>query len=71
MDNRDGPFPELPGWRFTLTEISFGVFRAEGFHDDGRTVSRMGHDVPLLIKEAAKDARNLPKRRGSMSHTEI
>jgi hypothetical protein len=30
---------------------------------DGRSVSRVGHDVPLLIKETADDARNLPDRR--------
>jgi len=71
MDNREPAFPELPGWRFTLTETSFGVYRAEGFHEDGRTVSRMGHDLPLLIKETAEDARNLPGRRDGLSHNEI
>jgi len=31
-------FPNLPGWRFTLTETSMGVYRAEGRHTDGRSV---------------------------------
>lgn len=37
------------------------VYRAEGLHADGRTVSRVGHDLPLLIKEIGEDAQNLPK----------
>ena len=56
-------FPELPGWRFTLTETSNGVYRAEGFHDDGRSVSRMGHDLPALIRETVEDAQSLPEKR--------
>ncbi|MGJ4883013.1 hypothetical protein [Bradyrhizobium sp. HKCCYLRH1065] len=63
-DDDPGPaFPELPGWRFTLTETSFGVYRAEGFHDDGRSVSRLGHDLPMLIRETAHDAKTLPRRK--------
>ncbi|MDF0583536.1 hypothetical protein [Bradyrhizobium yuanmingense] len=62
-DDREPTFPELPGWHFTLIETSSGVYRAEGFHDDGRSVSRFGHDLPVLIKETAEDARNLPRRK--------
>jgi hypothetical protein len=62
MGTSEPTFPEILGWRFSLTETSFGVYRAEGFHADGRSVSRMGHDLPALIKETAEDARNLPER---------
>ena len=63
MDNRTPPFPELPGWRFSIAETSMSVYRVEGLHADGRSVSRVGHDLPLLIKEVGEDARNLPERR--------
>lgn len=63
MGAREPKFPEIPGWRFTLAETSVGVCRAEGFRDDGRSVSRMGHELPVLIKETAEDTRNLPRRK--------
>jgi hypothetical protein len=63
MSTRGPKFPEIPGWRFTLTETSFGVYRAEGFHDDGRSVSHFGQDLQSLIKETADDARTLPDKR--------
>jgi hypothetical protein len=63
MGTSEPTFPEMPGWRFSLTETSFGVYRAEGFHADGRSVSRTGHDLPALIKETAEDARNLRGKR--------
>jgi hypothetical protein len=63
MGASEPTFPEVPGWHFSLTETSFGVYRAEGFHADGRSVSRMGHDLPALIQDAAEDARNLPEGR--------
>jgi hypothetical protein len=63
MNAREPKLPEIPGWRFTLTETSFGAYRAEGLHDDGRSVTRMGHDLPTLIRETAEDARNLSERR--------
>jgi len=56
-------FPDLPGWHFNLTEVSFCVYRAEGRHDDGRSVSRVGHELPQLIRETGEDARNLPEKR--------
>jgi len=63
MDTSEPTFPEILGWSFSLMETSFGVYRAEGFHADGRSVSRMGHDLHSLIKDTAEDARNLPERR--------
>jgi hypothetical protein len=62
MDVED-TFPDLPGRHFSLTEVSFGVCRAEGRHDDGRSVSRVGPDLPQLIRETGEDARNLPEKR--------
>jgi hypothetical protein len=63
MDSSDPTFPDLPGWRFSLTETSMCVYRAEGHHIDGRSVSRTGHDLPALVRQAVEDARNLPERR--------
>jgi hypothetical protein len=63
MDKSEPGFPDLPGWHFTLTETSMCVYRAEGHHADGRSVSRVGDDLPTLIKETVEDARNLPERR--------
>jgi hypothetical protein len=62
MSNSTPEFPEMPGWRFKLTEVSFGVYQAEGFHDDGRSVSRFGHDLRALIKETTDDVRSLHER---------
>jgi hypothetical protein len=65
MDYSDPLFPTLPGWRFSLTETSANVYRAEGRHTDGRSVSRMGSEAELaaLIRDTVEDARNLPERR--------
>jgi hypothetical protein len=62
MSTNEPKFPEIPGWRFTLTETSFGVYRVEGFHDDCRSVSRQGHNLPVLINETTDDARNLTEK---------
>jgi hypothetical protein len=56
-------FPDLPGWEFKLEEIAWNWYRADGTHDDGRSVSRMGGDPDTLLKECADDARHLPQRR--------
>jgi hypothetical protein len=64
MDQSDPLFPTLLGGRFSLTETSANVYRAEGYHTDGRSVSRMGTEVELatLIRDIVEDARNLPGR---------
>ena len=48
MDHSDPLFPTLPGWRFSLTETSANVYRAEGRHIDGRSVSRIGTEGELI-----------------------
>jgi hypothetical protein len=53
----------LPGWTFNLEEVSNGFWRAEGRHDDGRSVSRMGSDEFELLRECMEDARLLPEKR--------
>jgi hypothetical protein len=55
--------PDLPGWRFSLREISNGCWQAEGRHTDGRSVSRVGSDESELMKECMRDARHLPEKR--------
>jgi hypothetical protein len=55
------PFPNLPGWHFSVMETSMSVYRVEGLHADGRTVCHVGHDLPLLIKEIGEDAQTLTK----------
>jgi hypothetical protein len=53
----------LPGWRFSLREMSYGAWEAEGRHVDGRSVSRTGSDEAVLLRECIEDARMLPKDR--------
>jgi len=55
--------PDLPGWHFSLSEVSNGVWRADGQHTDGRSVSRMGTDETQVLKDCMEDARQLPARR--------
>jgi hypothetical protein len=52
----------LPGWNFTLEEVSYGAWRAEGRHNDGRSVSRMGSDELALLRECAVEARMMPEK---------
>lgn len=53
--------PTLDGWRFYLEEVSNGVFRVDGKHTDGRTVSRTGpqHEV---LKRSIEDVRDLSEK---------
>jgi hypothetical protein len=54
-------FPDAPGWRFTVEEVSNSVYRVDGEHIDGRSVSRLGtFDPDMLIKQALSDALSLP-----------
>jgi hypothetical protein len=49
----------LPGWVFTVDEVSAGVFEVVGCDPSGRTVSRKGTDPEELIARCKEDARAL------------
>ena len=53
--------PTLASWHFTMEEISYGRWRVEGRHPDGRSVGRIGSERAL--GECADDARSLPEKR--------
>jgi hypothetical protein len=55
--------PSVPGWRFAVNEVSTGVYKATGVHDDGRSVERTNSDLNALYRDIADDARRLPERR--------
>ena len=55
--------PKAPGWQFTATEVSAGVLRVDGVHEDGRSVSRVGTDHSAVLQECVEDAIGLPERR--------
>lgn len=52
-------FPELPGWRFDVEEVSAGVFRAVGVDEAGRSVQATGIDPDQLLDECRRAARNM------------
>ncbi|HEY8463770.1 MAG TPA: hypothetical protein VIM29_07095 [Bacillota bacterium] len=47
-------FKELPGWNFTVDEVSAGVYKVIGKDPAGRSVERIGTDPDELI-EKCKD----------------
>jgi len=52
------------GWHFTIEEVSYGHWVAEGHHEDGRSVSRHGGpDVEAVLGKCVEDAKGLPERR--------
>lgn len=53
----------LPGWTFSMDEVSAGVWRVRGWHLDGRSVERTGTEESLLLKECVEDAKRLMGKR--------
>jgi hypothetical protein len=49
-------FDELPGWTFTVEEISAGVYRVGGRDLAGRSVSLTGEDPDKLLQDACARA---------------
>ena len=51
-------YPDLPGWKFTITEVSNNVYRIDGRGADGRSVSRVGSGVEedQLMQACIQDA---------------
>jgi hypothetical protein len=58
-------FDDLPGWTFVTTELSSEKYRVDGIHPDGRSITRSGIDLELLLVECADDARNLAAKPGA------
>jgi hypothetical protein len=56
---------ELPGWTFTVDELSAGVYRVEGRDAVGRTVSMTGTDPERLLADAQDWARKKDDARPS------
>jgi hypothetical protein len=46
----------VPGWYFRVTEISAGVYEAEGTDLHNRRVRRVGTDPDALVTECVRDA---------------
>jgi hypothetical protein len=62
----------LPGWRFSIKEVSSGHWRVEGRHEDGRSVSCDDADERAALRACAEDARGLapgrPDREQAREH---
>lgn len=54
--------PKAPDWRFRVKEVANNVYRVDGHHPDGRTVSRTGVGEQTLA-ECIEDACTLPPGR--------
>ena len=55
--------PDVPGWKFTITEVSNNVYRIDGRDAAGRSVSRTSHKLGELIQECVTDALEVSSRR--------
>ena len=52
---------DLPGWKFSVEEVTNGVYRAEGVDRHGRSVGATGPDADALlakVREYAHDIAN-------------
>ena len=47
-------FPDLPGWTFTVDEVSANVYKIVGRDGSGRSVEATGTDYDALLKEARR-----------------
>jgi hypothetical protein len=59
-------FTDLPGWRFTIHEVSAGCYRVEGQDAQGHQVSTTGTDVEAALNQCklyAIDVADSPKGR--------
>lgn len=56
--------PDLPGWKFTITEVSNNVYRIDGRDANGRSISRTGSGVGQdeLMQACIQDALEIFKR---------
>ena len=50
---------ELTDWKFSLEEVSNGVYRAEGVDRHGRSVGATGDDADALLAKVREYAHDL------------
>jgi len=50
-------FPEVPGWIFTVQEVSNGVHRIDGRDSAGHLVSRVGSNFNTTVGKCIEDAK--------------
>jgi hypothetical protein len=60
-------FRDIPGWHFTVYEVSAGVYKVNGMDEAKRSVERVGTDPDLLIEECKEYAKRITKRHGDGS----
>jgi len=49
-------FPELPGWSFSMDEVSAGVYEVVGSDERGRRVSARGTVLDAVLEECRREA---------------
>jgi len=52
-------YPELPGWKFELDEVSAGVYEVVGRDRAGHVVQSKGIDPDELLEKCRKEAVDL------------
>jgi len=60
----DLEFPELPGWRFNVDEVSAGVYRVCGVDKSGRSVETTGTDAEEAIEWCRSATREITQPDG-------
>lgn len=50
-------FPEVPGWQFTIREVSIGVYLAIGKNKNGVSIELSGTDPDKLLDECKRVAK--------------
>lgn len=55
---------EVPGWEFSVEEVSQSHYRVIGKGPRGMTVERDGSDDAEVMRSAARDAAELNRRAG-------
>jgi hypothetical protein len=59
-------YDDVPGWKFSLDEVSPDCYRVEGRDDVGRSVSLAGADPDRLLEDAkawaCKNTEAVPSR---------
>jgi hypothetical protein len=56
-------FQDVPGWRFTVDEVSAGVYKVNGIDEAKHSVERVGTDPDLLIEDCKEYAKMIASQK--------